>query len=220
MKSLKHFSIKTFLAFTILGMAAVNAHAATVDYFLKIDGIAGESVDIRHKDWIDINSFAWGVNSVVGGKATFSPLSWTQQIDRSVTSMIMGIPSATIYKSATLDVQRVGDSGVFFSMQFDTPQLTKLNISGTGDAQTVAAALDGYGKITMTYRQQQKDGSLGTPIAGGWDLTGAKTEFFGSATAFEGLMLAQPAAVPVPAAVWLLGSGLLGLIGVARRKAA
>jgi hypothetical protein len=27
-------------------------------------------------------------------------------------------------------------------------------------------------------------------------------------------------AVPVPAAVWLLGSGLLGLIGVARRKVA
>lgn len=30
----------------------------------------------------------------------------------------------------------------------------------------------------------------------------------------------QVAAVPVPAAAWLLGSGLLGLIGVARRKAA
>jgi hypothetical protein len=28
------------------------------------------------------------------------------------------------------------------------------------------------------------------------------------------------AAVPVPAAAWLLGSGLLGLVGVARRKAA
>lgn len=28
-----------------------------------------------------------------------------------------------------------------------------------------------------------------------------------------------PASVPVPAAAWLLGSGLLGLIGVARRKA-
>ncbi len=29
----------------------------------------------------------------------------------------------------------------------------------------------------------------------------------------------QPPAVPVPAAAWLLGSGLMGLVGVARRKA-
>lgn len=31
-------------------------------------------------------------------------------------------------------------------------------------------------------------------------------------------MSATPSAVPVPAAVWLLGSGLLGLVGIARRK--
>jgi len=30
--------------------------------------------------------------------------------------------------------------------------------------------------------------------------------------------VAVPAAVPVPAAVWLFGSGLLGLVGIARRK--
>ena len=29
-----------------------------------------------------------------------------------------------------------------------------------------------------------------------------------------------PSAIPVPAAVWLFGSGLLGLVGVARRKKA
>ena len=32
--------------------------------------------------------------------------------------------------------------------------------------------------------------------------------------------LMTPTAVPVPAAVWLFCSGLLGLVGVARRKAA
>lgn len=32
------------------------------------------------------------------------------------------------------------------------------------------------------------------------------------------LLVRAPSAVPVPAAVWLFGSGLLGLIGVARRK--
>jgi len=31
-------------------------------------------------------------------------------------------------------------------------------------------------------------------------------------------VLWQPSAIPVPAAVWLFGSGLIGLIGVARRK--
>lgn len=34
----------------------------------------------------------------------------------------------------------------------------------------------------------------------------------------DGDVGAAPSAAPVPAAVWLLGSGLLGLIGVARRK--
>ena len=33
-------------------------------------------------------------------------------------------------------------------------------------------------------------------------------------------LLLTPTAVPVPAAVWLFGSGLLGLIGIARRKKA
>jgi hypothetical protein len=35
---------------------------------------------------------------------------------------------------------------------------------------------------------------------------------------FGWLLVSDPVVVPVPAAVWLFGSGLLGLIGVARRK--
>ena len=34
------------------------------------------------------------------------------------------------------------------------------------------------------------------------------------------MLVEPPSAVPVPAAVWLFGSGLLGLVGVARRKKA
>ena len=34
-----------------------------------------------------------------------------------------------------------------------------------------------------------------------------------------GLVAASVSAVPVPAAVWLFGSGLIGLVGIARRKA-
>ena len=33
---------------------------ASVDYFLKIDGIKGESGDSKHKDEIDVLSWSWG----------------------------------------------------------------------------------------------------------------------------------------------------------------
>ena len=33
---------------------------AAVDYFLKFDGIKGESADVKHKDEIDVESWSWG----------------------------------------------------------------------------------------------------------------------------------------------------------------
>jgi len=33
---------------------------AVVDYFLKIDGIDGESQDSKHKGDIELESFSWG----------------------------------------------------------------------------------------------------------------------------------------------------------------
>ena len=52
---------------------------------------------------------------------------------------------------------------------------------------------------------------LDTPILGGP---------FGQNTALAGLQIQQIHAVPLPPAVWLFGSGLLGLAGIPRRKKA
>jgi hypothetical protein len=53
------------------------------------------------------------------------------------------------------------------------------------------------------------DGINGTPMAVGGPFAGFNANF--NATL-------SPAPIPVPAAVWLFGSGLLGLVGIARRK--
>ena len=50
----------------------------------------------------------------------------------------------------------------------------------------------------------------------GYDTTSATWSFSANNASFYSMSVA---AVPVPAAVWLFGSGLIGLIGVARRKA-
>src|SRR3989344_4704549 len=152
MKTISQLPMKTLVAamtFAIFGMGASNAQAATV-YFLQIDSIKGESTDKNHKDWIDINSFSWGISnsgSVVSGgggpssgQAVFSPLSWTQQLDKSVPPMLVGVASGKHYKDATLDVQQATakSTGVFFQMKFDDVLLTELDIAGAGDRPNVA----------------------------------------------------------------------------------
>lgn len=53
---------------------------------------------------------------------------------------------------------------------------------------------------------------------GSWMVDGP---FAGAQPTFSGYATVQmPTQAPIPAAAWLLGSGLLGLVGVARRKAA
>ena len=56
------------------------------------------------------------------------------------------------------------------------------------------------------------DGIGGTPMDNG------PFEFFNANFDMTSITIVAPAAVPVPAAVWLFGSGLLGLVGVARRR--
>lgn len=60
-------------------------------------------------------------------------------------------------------------------------------------------------------------GQYGFYTTASWMLGGP---FAGAQPTFSGTATVVPSAVPVPAAAWLLGSGLLGLVGVARRKAA
>jgi hypothetical protein len=66
-------------------------------------------------------------------------------------------------------------------------------------------------------------GSLNAPGSFTFDATPGEyfVSFFGEAGASTsyGMYGIEISQVPLPAAVWLFGSGLLGLIGIARRKA-
>lgn len=66
------------------------------------------------------------------------------------------------------------------------------------------------GTILLTTTDPDGDGIAGTPMVDG--------SFAGFSTSYD--LLLTPLAVPVPPALWLLGSGLLVLVGAARQKQA
>jgi hypothetical protein len=115
--------------------------------------------------------------------------------------------------------------------------------SGWGGSTSLSLNWSSYGGSDITYESNWLSGSISTDIYTGDSLSGfivhtgaipAEINFYafahfgeqnynesdafyqGFAPGFEGTAYASP--VPVPAAVWLFGSGLIGLIGIARRK--
>ncbi len=225
--SAKWFPIKA-LSIGIIALAL--SPAANANYFLQLDGIKGESTDINHKDWIDFQSFNWGVSnsgSIGGGgsgsgKAIFSDFTWTQELDKSIIGLFSNIDQGKHIKTAVVDFQNNGDKPfVYFSMRFGDAFLTDVSILGSSGTKPEVDGAFSYSKIGFDYWTQNKDGSLGPKISADYDLAKGA----GSVSALAGLFargLAGPvitSAVPEPETYGMMLAGL-GLMGwrISRNK--
>ena len=110
-----------------------------------------------------------------------------------------------------------------FAKQFDVDDYFTLTVSGLDNANSIIGSLDislADGTDILSDWLWADLTSLGTVFALEFSLTSSDIGDFGMNTPayFAIDSLTSVSAVPVPAAVWLFGSGLLGLIAVARRS--
>ena len=122
------------------------------DYFLKIDGIKGESLDDKHKDEIDVLSFSWGVSqsgtmahgSGGGeGKATFHDLSFVHKIDKSSPVLMQSCANGMHIKEASMVGEKSSERGgeQFLKYTFKDVIISSYQDAGSqaGDVMNVAA---------------------------------------------------------------------------------
>jgi len=156
---------------------------AGADYFLKIDGIPGESTDAKHKGAIDLESFSWGeTNTGSGagsragggaGKVAMQDFHFTSRVNKASPSLFLACASGKHIKDAVLTARKAGKGQQdYLVFKFRDLLISSYQIGGAeaaGDVPMDQVSFN-FGQIEFEYRPQKPDGSLDAPIRAGWDV--------------------------------------------------
>ena len=152
---------------------------AQADYFLKIDGIPGESRDSKHKDEIELVSFSWGLTNVpshaaagsASGRASFQDFHFTRPVDKASPQLFLACVSGKHIKEANLSVRRAGKAQLeYLKIKFSDVLVTTIQDgAGGGDAPQESVAL-AFSRIDFRYQPQQARGAAAGALKAGWDL--------------------------------------------------
>jgi len=155
---------------------------AVVDYFLKIDGIEGESQDSKHKGEIDIQSWSWGATqsgTMSGqggggaGKVSMQDFHFVMTVNKASPKLMLACASGQHIPKAVLVCRKAGtDQQEFLKITFSELLISSFQTGGSGSSSVVPTdqiSLN-YAKIEFEYKEQKPDGTLGGSVKAGWDL--------------------------------------------------
>ena len=152
-------------------------------WFLKIDGIDGESTDVSHKDEIDVLSWSWGVAHTGGGtgsgggggagKAAFQDFHFVARISKASPMLFLSCATGTHHKTAALSgVRSAGKSksAEFLKYKLSDVVVTSDQHSGSEAGEPVEQFSLNYSKIEVSYTPQTATGKVGVPVQAGFDV--------------------------------------------------
>jgi type VI secretion system secreted protein Hcp len=154
---------------------------AAADYFLKIDGIEGESQDSKHKAEIEIQSFSFGATQTGSfaagggggaGKVSMQDFHFTVPVNKSSPKLMLACASGQHIKKAVLTVRKAGkEQQEYLKYTFSDILVSSYQTGGGGgDVMPVDQISLNFAKIEQEYKEQKADGTLAGSVKAGWDL--------------------------------------------------
>lgn len=153
------------------------------DYFLKIDGIDGESADSKHKGEIDIDSFSFGVSNAgsmaIGGgggsgRAHFQDVTVTKSVDKSSAKLMLTCASGQHIKKAVLTCRKAGGEQMeYLVITMEDLLISSFQDGGGGGGLMPSESLSiNYAKISYDYTPQSATGGAEGKVSAAWDVRG------------------------------------------------
>lgn len=152
---------------------------AAVDFFLKIDGVEGESNDPSHKCEIDVLSWNWsesrsgrpGADSGAG-KVHMNDVIFTFTANKAVPQLSIAVASGQRFPKAILTCRKAGKGQQgYMTWTFADVVVQSFQIGGDQGALVPNVTITlSFSEYNVQYRAQKEDGSLDNAKKAGWDL--------------------------------------------------
>ncbi len=154
---------------------------AIVDYFLKIDGIPGESQDKTHKNEIEIQSFSWGAvqtgtashgGGMGAGKVQMQDFHFVMRVNKSSPKLMLACANGEHIKNAVLVCRKAGkEQQEYLKVTFTDLLVSSYQTGGSGgDVIPMDQISLNFSKVEIEYKEQKPDGSLGGAIKAFYDM--------------------------------------------------
>jgi len=158
---------------------------AATDYFLKIDGIPGESKADKHQDEIDLQSFSWGASQSGtfaegggggAGKVAMHDFSFTMGTNKASPKIMLACARGDHIPQAVLTCRKAGkDQQEFMKVTMSDIMVSSFQTGGQGgDVIPTESISLNFAKIEYAYKEQQKTGALGGYVKAFFDLKTVK----------------------------------------------
>ncbi|WP_313035689.1 Hcp family type VI secretion system effector [Massilia alkalitolerans] len=156
----------------------------TIDVYLQIDGIKGESADEAHKGWIECLSVEWAVTqpksataSTGGGhtaeRANLSEIGITKLADLASPILFQLSACGKTLPKAKLEFMRADGDGKpikYFEIQLENVLISHM-ASSVSEGAVLGESLGlKFSRIKLAYIQQKVGGGALGSTTGGWDL--------------------------------------------------
>ncbi len=148
------------------------------EFFLKIDGIEGESTAVGHQGELDIPSWSWGVataGGLIAGRPEFTEVKIATTTSKASPQLMLACAQGKHFRTAILTARHASLTGEdpppYLKITLNDVVVSSLQTSGANADQPPTEQLTlAFAQIVMEYRQQNADGSLGEVIRSGWDV--------------------------------------------------
>ena len=146
----------------------------STDYYLKIQGIEGESMVVGHAGEIQMFSWAFGVTQTgtaelgsgmsSSGRANFQDFMFNKLMDKASPKLCLAMCNGEVFDKAWLYARRIGQKSAkpldYMVVEFEKVVISSYNFSGAGEGGVPQENLSfTFAKVAFNYRDRPASAS-------------------------------------------------------------